>query len=188
MKKALVLFASPHENGYTRRLLQEFLSGLSEKHWNVDFFDAYKHSIRPCIACGRCRTDAQCIYEDMDELDALLRKCDLVIVASPVYNLSFPAPLKAVMDRFQRYFEAYFFNNRRQPIEKRRQAVLLFTMGKNDELATTVCEKALKQSFSVMNIRLTHTLCLPDTDMASPGADMIFEKARQLAIEIENKL
>lgn len=39
---------------------------------------------------------------------AKLEDADAVIVATPVYNLSFPAPMKALFDRFQRYYEAHF--------------------------------------------------------------------------------
>ena len=107
------------------------------------------------------------------------------MIASPVYNLTFPAQLKSVLDRFQRYFEARFERGVRQRLLSPRRAVLLLTMGRHDPLPVEICEKTLRQSFSVMNTHLTGTLCLPDTDGGIAAEHPIFEKARRMAIEIE---
>ena len=73
-------------------------------------------------------------------------------------------------------------------MEKKRRAVLLLTMGKNDPFAVEVCEKTLKQSFSILNVKLKDVLCLPDTDAGAPESDTVFDKARIKAIEITNEL
>ena len=52
MKQALVLFASPHAAGATRRLLDAFLSGLSPDGWAVAERDVCRAPAVPCTACG----------------------------------------------------------------------------------------------------------------------------------------
>lgn len=187
MKKALVVFASPHKNGPTKKMLDAFLSGLDNK-WETEILDVCKTPVHPCIACGACKTKDGCVYTDMDAFDAAFRACDLLVIAAPVYNLSFPAQLKALLDRFQRYFEARFTRGIRPVIEKPRKAILLLTMGKNDAFAVEVCEKTLKQSFSILNTKLTDTFCLPDTDKSVPEDAAVFEKVRRKAIEINGEL
>ena len=188
MKKALIVFASPHQNGPTAKLLEHFLSGLPKDTWETEMLNVCKTAIRPCAACGACKNMDGCVYTDLDAFDTAFRACDLLVIASPVYNLSFPAQLKALLDRFQRYFEARFARGVRPVMAKKRDAVLLLTMGKNDGFAVEVCEKTLRQSFSILNVKLQTVLCLPDTDLGvSPDAP-VFEKARIKAIEIENKL
>ena len=54
---------------------------------------------------------------------AKLEDADAVIVATPVYNLSFPAPMKALFDRFQRYYEAHFRRKIAQPITKHKKSI-----------------------------------------------------------------
>ena len=188
MKKALIVFASPHQNGLTAKLLESFLSGLSAEKWEMETLDVCKTAIHPCVACGACQSMDGCAYRDLDAFDAMFRECDLVVIASPVYNLSFPAQMKALLDRFQRYFEARFTRGVRPVMEKKREAVLLLTMGKRDAFAVEVCEKTLRQSFSILNVKLREVLCLPDTDMGVNSDAPVFAKARAKAIEIENEL
>lgn len=188
MKHALVLFSSPHKDGHTKKLLEAFLDGLKGKDWQVKSLDICKVNIHPCIACGYCQKADGCAFRDLDEFDRDLRACDLLVIATPVYNLSFPAQLKAVIDRFQRYFEARFARGIRPAITTHRDAVLLLTMGRYDPFAVEVCEKTLHQSFSVMNTTLKKTVVLPDTDRADCENSAIFAKAQEIAIEIAREL
>lgn len=188
MKHALVLFSSPHKDGHTKKLLEAFLDGLKREDWQVKSLDVCKVNIHPCIACGYCQKADGCAFRDLDEFDRDLRACDLLVIATPVYNLSFPAQLKAVIDRFQRYFEARFARGIRPAIATHRDAVLLLTMGRYDLFAVEVCEKTLRQSFSVMNTTLKKTVVLPDTDRADCENSSIFAKAQEIAIEIAREL
>ncbi len=123
--KVFVLYCSPHKKGATRRLLHEFLQERGIE--NVDFFDAYELSAKPCIDCGYCAKNDGCAFDDLDELYSAVEEADLLIFASPVYFLSLPAPAKAIMDRLQRYFAARFFRNIVPPIKKPKKTVLLLT-------------------------------------------------------------
>lgn len=168
-------------------MLLDALLGDAFKDWETDFFDVCAHPVAPCNACGACKKSPRCVMRDFDAIDAALRESDLLVVAAPVYNLSFPAQLKSVIDRFQLYFEARFARGERPAIQKPREALLLLTMGRSSAFAVQVCEKTLRQSFSVMHTELRDTLVLADTDAGVAPDDPIFEKARALGIEIAAK-
>ena len=161
-KNAVVLFGSPKDNGFTAQLLNKFLSELNE--YKITIIDTYKENINPCTGCGICKLAESCKYHDLDEFDYMLRTTDLLIVATPVYNLSFPAPLKSVFDRMQRYFSARFFQNKKPPVEKRKKAVLLLTSGSDDENGPQIIISQLKMIFTVLNASLDYTIIWKNTD------------------------
>lgn len=171
MKKILVILGSPRKSGHTTQMVETFLQPFREKEdCQIDFFDTYQESPKPCIACGWCASHEECVIHDScDRLDRLLRECDLLVIASPIYNLSFPAPLKAVIDRFQRYFEARFSMGIKPAIAKHRLAVLLLSAGTQCPEGESYMEKQLLQCFSVMNTTLHTTLSWMNTDKGKSG-------------------
>ena len=106
------------------------------------------------------------------------------MVASPVYNDSFPSPMKAILDRCQRYFEARFSLNIRQPIKKHRDAVLLLTMGREEDFPLEVTVHQLRRAFSVMNTTLRGCAVWDGTDLGRRNLGPAQQKARALALEI----
>ena len=88
---------------------------------------------------------------------------DGIIIASPVYNMSFPAPMKAILDRMQRYYSARFFLGKRPPIAKRRPVALLLSAGSPDEDGAMI-EKQLGKIFTVTNCELLCRVTVNNTD------------------------
>ena len=123
-KHLLVLFCSPNSHGSTKMLLDSFLGPFQDqKDWKVEQIDTFSLNPHPCVGCRACAKKEACQFKDLDPFDKSLRRCDLLVVASPVYNDSFPAPMKALLDRTQRYFEARFSLNIKHPVKKHRDAV-----------------------------------------------------------------
>lgn len=163
-RNMVVLFGSPRPAGATARLLQEFLCQVDSERVRVVKFDAYKGDYHPCIACGYCQKQEACVFHDLDEFDRELRAADYLVIAAPVYHLGFPAPCKAVMDRWQRYYEAKFVMGLRPPIAKPKTAVFLTAYGSGNAEGARVMERQLQFAFTVMNTRLKHTVEWPNTD------------------------
>ena len=157
-----VLFASPHPNGNTSKLLNYYLRNFTT--YEVTIFDAYKNSVKPCIGCDGCKKNEGCIYKDFDEIDKYLNIADILVIATPSYNLSFPAPLKAIFDRMQIYFSKRFFKNIVPPIEKKKEAVLLLTTGRDSEISRKIMTCQLNMIFSIINAKLDKTMVLDYTD------------------------
>lgn len=70
--------------------------------------DVCKKKIARCLACEYCHTKEhwECIQkDDMQEVYALLREVNMLVIASPIYYHGFSGQLKCVIDRF--YSAAY---------------------------------------------------------------------------------
>lgn len=184
-KRLLVLFCSPNSHGCTRMLLDSFLAEFKERQdWQISEIDTYALAAQSCTGCRACAKKERCAFNDLDSFDKQLRQSDLLVVASPVYNASFPAPMKAVLDRWQRYFEARFSLNNRTPIKKHRDAVLLLSMGQEIEYPVEVMAYQLERAFSVMNTTLAGCAVWGGTDLGRKNLGAAQQKARSLALEI----
>ena len=101
----LVIFGSAKKNGFTGRLLQRELSQNREKYPGpVRFFYCFEHFIAPCSGCGECSQTGRCRHGDLAAFHRDFLAAAQLVFAFPVYNGSVPAPLKALLDRFQPYF------------------------------------------------------------------------------------
>ena len=100
--KVLVITGSPHKNGTTAALAEQFIAGAKAAGHEVTRFDAAFKQVHPCIACEKCHTaDAGCVFkDDMEELNPLLFAADAVAFVSPAYYYTVSAQIKAAIDRF----------------------------------------------------------------------------------------
>jgi len=101
--KVLVLTGSPHANGTTALLADEFCNGAMESGHEVIRFDTAKLKINPCLGCNHCRkNEGKCVheYDDMIEIILKLLPADVVVLVSPLYYFGMTAQLKKVIDRF----------------------------------------------------------------------------------------
>lgn len=101
--KILVLTGSPHKNGTSALLADEFMRGAKENGNEVSRFDAAFENVHPCIGCGKCEYGKNpCVFQDaMNKLNPLLLEADRIVFISPIYYWGYSAQLKAVIDRFQ---------------------------------------------------------------------------------------
>ena len=98
--KVLMLNGSPKNNGNTALALSEVKRTLEEEGIEVAYFDVGQLAIRGCIACGKCRENGKCVFDDIVNVIApLFEECDGLVVGSPVYYASANATLIALLDR-----------------------------------------------------------------------------------------
>ncbi|MBE6760196.1 MAG: NAD(P)H-dependent oxidoreductase [Ruminococcaceae bacterium] len=168
--KTVILYGSPRENGYTSRLVSSFCSAMPEDT-PIRSFSAYELHVDPCCSCGFCEENWGCTHSDMEEIIDALLECDLLIIASPVYHLSFPAPLKAIFDRTQQCFCAY--RHGRSPFaDKQRQAVVLLTAGAPSETGEII-RRQLKWLLPPLNALLSGMVVCANTDEEGITRDAI---------------
>ena len=134
----MTISGGPRKDGASARMLQCFTESLlrvsagrasGELSFVFRHYDAYDCGFAPCTDCRACRRFEGCVHRDMEDFWRDFENADGIVIASPIYNLSFPAPLKAIVDRMQRYYNARFSLGKRPPIVKRRPAVLLMAAG-----------------------------------------------------------
>lgn len=101
----LVLKSSGNKNGSSNMLADEFTRGARENGHNVVAYDIFRADIRPCLGCGRCGMNGPCVQKDDYEntVKDLIKGCDMLVFAMPVYYYNWPSKLKTVIDRFYSY-------------------------------------------------------------------------------------
>ncbi|GHV73067.1 hypothetical protein AGMMS49940_03690 [Spirochaetia bacterium] len=164
-KELLLITGSPRKNGVTNILAAMVLeeAGLIYKNINVTALDAYALALKPCTHCGYCKKKPACVHDDFLPVDAALQRADVLVIASPVYVLGFPAPLKALLDRSQQYFEAKFSLGI-TAIEKHKKAVLLSAYGSKNDKGVYFMEEQLKLVFKAFNAELNASITAHNTD------------------------
>ena len=100
-KKILVVTASPRRRGNTTLLAEALIEGAEEKGHEISLFDVNKYDVRGCRACNGCwKSGRPCAEsEDFNSFADMVEKVDVVVFASPVYWGTYPAPLKALVDK-----------------------------------------------------------------------------------------
>ena len=116
--------ARPTSQGCTKEIVGQFPCTFQENNsWEITEINAYEENVHPCTGCKiPVRKGKAVCSMILTRIDKELRASDLLVVASPLFitALSF-SPLKAVLDRTQRYFEARFSLGIRPPIKKHRK-------------------------------------------------------------------
>lgn len=173
MKKATVLFASPNENGKTKLLLDIFLSECAH---NIIIYNMYDENIKPCIGCGRCESLKSCFTDDTEKILSDIFSSDFIIFASPVYNYSFPSPMKAFLDRLQPYFMNEKMNGT-------RKGFLLASCGRSGKFSIEVIEKQSKIAFSELSAEFFGSYFFTDTDKRTTLHKDEVGKVKKLALQ-----
>ena len=181
-KKILVIRGSARAEGYTNALCDYALSLIGE--CEIINFDVFSESFAPCDGCNFCETAFCCRHRDLNSFFGEFENADLIIFASPVYNGSFSAPLKALVDRFQVYYTSFYAKGKLQPIEKRRKALLFAASGRDGSEAFDYMKKQLASAFSILNTELSGSVLCPFTD-TGPQFCEAKEKIRKILSEEE---
>ncbi len=104
----LILNGSPRSKGNTKQMIQAFQEGAESVGNHVRVVDVCRKKIGGCLACEYCHTKGHgaCIQkDDMQEVYALLKEAEMLVIASPIYYHGISGQLKCVLDRF--YSAAY---------------------------------------------------------------------------------
>lgn len=99
-KNVLAVLGSPHADGTTAAMLDLAVREAERAGHVVTKIDLYEKELFFCTGCRACLDTHICVQkDDIQEISALLQKCQLVILAAPVYWANVPAPVKNLFDR-----------------------------------------------------------------------------------------
>lgn len=174
-KKLLIISSSPHSAGTSNEVLKQIVAQIP-KNVSIAEFNTYKYLPNPCHDCGFCADNDGCVFKDLDELFSAYEQADYVIFSTPVYNKSFPAPLKALIDRTQRYYNKRFKRGIKPTVEKPKSCGIVISSGTNDEDAYVHMVDVIDQMFTVMNGKLNARLIAKNTDANAVLPDQMMIK------------
>lgn len=100
-KKIVVITGSPRKNGNSFAMTAAFIKAAQSKGHTITRFDAAMKKVGGCHACETCfKTGKSCSYDDdFNTIAPAILEADVVVFTTPVYWYSFPAQIKAVIDR-----------------------------------------------------------------------------------------
>lgn len=180
-KKVLIIKGSARKDGYTNRLC-EYVSKISENS-SIQVFDTFAESFSPCDGCNYCEKSGKCKNRDLDSFFKSFEESDLIIFSSPVYNGTFSAPVKALIDRFQVYYTGFYANGKVQQIKKRRKALLISASGRDGVKSLDFMKWQLSCAFSILNVEFMGSVLCSHTDTQPQFSLACEELKRSLADE-----
>lgn len=154
---------SPRDNGTCQELINQVRTYFLD--CEIKIYDTYKLDPKPCTDCKYCEYHDGCVNRDLDIFYEDFEEADYVAIFTPVYNNFFPAPLKALLDRFQPYVNARFKRGANPPVEKHKRVGVVISSGSNARQSADFMVGALKQIFSVLNGEVTARYYIPNTDV-----------------------
>lgn len=98
--KVLLINGSPRANGNTALALQEMAEVFAAKGVEAEIIHIGNKAIRGCIACGSCKKNGKCVFDDaVNEVAPKFEAADGIVIGSPVYYANANATLMAFMQR-----------------------------------------------------------------------------------------
>jgi multimeric flavodoxin WrbA len=112
--KILALNSSPRTGGQSRTelMLNHLVEGMQEAGAEVDVVNLHAKKINYCIGCYTCwtKTPGKCLHKDdmSAELFPKWLNSDVAVYATPLYNFTLNAEMKAFMERLLPFMEPFF--------------------------------------------------------------------------------
>lgn len=144
-----ILMGSPRKNGNTAALLRPFQEELEAAGCEVRSFQLYDMDLRGCTACRRCQAawdEFHCaIQDDCQTIFDAVRWCNLLVLATPIYSWSCPAPMKAVLDRLVYGLNKFYGEKKGPALGAGKQAAMLITCGYPPEKGADLFEESVRR-------------------------------------------
>lgn len=98
--KVLLINGSPRAKGNTALALTEMAEVFAAEGVETEIIHVGNKDIRGCIACGTCRKNGKCVFDDLvNEVAPKFEAADGIVIGSPVYYASANATLMAFVQR-----------------------------------------------------------------------------------------
>ena len=112
--KILALNSSPRTGGQskTELMLSHLVLGMQEAGAEVEIVNLHEKKIKYCIGCYTCwtKTPGKCLHKDdmTTELFPKWLDADVAVYATPLYNFTLNAEMKAFIERTLPFLEPFF--------------------------------------------------------------------------------
>ncbi|MBQ6516690.1 flavodoxin family protein [bacterium] len=107
MAKVLLINGSPKSEGCTYTALNEMAKIFKSEGLEAEIIHIGNKEIRGCAACGYCKKNGKCVFDDIvNETAKKFEDADGLVVGSPVYYASPNGTLISFLDRL--FYSATF--------------------------------------------------------------------------------
>lgn len=162
----LGLQGSPRKKGNSDHLLKTFMAEALKQGAATKIIDVPRRDIRPCLELIVCEKKGYCPIEDdmQKEIYALIRKADVIVMASPVFFYSVTAQLKALIDRCQTLWARKYKLRLADPNSRWRRGVLLSVGATKGRELFTGLELTAKYFFDAVDAAYEGSLTYPEIE------------------------
>jgi Multimeric flavodoxin WrbA len=175
-----ILMGSPRKEGNTAALLGPFTQELEARGCRCETVWLYGRDLRPCVACRACQRDWTafgCPQPDgMQEIFDRVLRCDLLVLATPIYSWYCTPPMKAVLDRLVYGMNKYYGEKRGPSLWEGKPVALVSTCGYPPEKGADLWEEGVRRY--CRHSRLRYAGMLTERHM---GYDTVFMDAEKEA-------
>ena len=101
-KKIVILNGSPRRKGNTSALVKAFTEGAKSAGHTVTEFFLDSMNIHGCKGCfgGNSSKECPCVQrDDMNKIYPVVRECDVIVLASPLYYWNMSGQIRTAIDR-----------------------------------------------------------------------------------------
>ncbi len=162
--KTLIFNGSARKNGDTQSLIEELVRQLEGETLIVDAHDV---DVKACMDCRYCWEHSECcVKDDWQEIDAYIRDCDNIVIASPVYFCEITGPLLSLLSRLQVYWAAKRFRQEKIVTKPKRGGMILLGGGKGTATAPLNTSAVLLHQMNAKE--LFDPVCVFRTDIQQP--------------------
>lgn len=144
------VLGSPRKKGNTAKVLELFEKLMNQQGNKLNRINIVDYEVKGCLGCQACKKvkyDPNCVQQD----DAVriferIMASDAVIFASPLYTYSFPAQMKALIDRQNCLVTGHGTPEYTSLLEGKRTALLVTCGGPVEENADLIQEAFDRES------------------------------------------
>jgi len=98
--KVLLISTSPRRDSRTEKLAMRTLDALKAKGVQTVVYRVRDKDHEPCKGCQACQKIGKCVIrDDMQDLHALMKEADGILIASPTYFYDVNSQCKMIIDR-----------------------------------------------------------------------------------------
>ncbi|MBQ4491989.1 MAG: flavodoxin family protein [Deltaproteobacteria bacterium] len=129
--KLAAIHGSPRRNGHSSQLLAAAIKGARTAGACVEELFPDALCIAPCREDYSCTQNGHCVIgDDFQHIAALFEQCHGLLVASPIFFGTVPAPLKLLIDRCQCFWIRKYRLHETGP--HRRPALIIVTAARRE--------------------------------------------------------
>ncbi|MFH1579422.1 MAG: flavodoxin family protein [Thermoplasmatota archaeon] len=196
MTRVVAVNGSPKmEKGNTERILRPFLEGMKEVGAKVDLLYAKRLDIKPCkgeFYCWNTNPGKCLIKDDMQSVYPLLKRADILVLATPVY-IPLPGEMQNFVNRLCPLIDPLLTKRngrtraRFRSDVKIRKIVLVSTSGWYEKGNFGTVLRIAKEVANDASVQFAGALLRPHAQLLARGgskADRVLEAAKESGREL----